>query len=127
MDALRPVSLRRALDSFTETWSPKIVARVNDFALKVVKLDGDFVWHHHADDDEIFLVLHGRIDMHYRDDGGAERLVTFGDGELLAMPRGVEHKPLAAAGTELLLFERADVVNTGNIHDSDRTRAAEQL
>ena len=127
MEPLQPVSVRAKLDSFSETWSPKIIARVNEFAVKAVKLDGEFIWHHHDDDDEIFYVVRGHIDMHYRDASGAERVAPFGDGELLTVPRGMEHKPVAAPGTELLLIERAEVANTGNVRDSDRTRAAVAL
>ncbi|HEX3468164.1 MAG TPA: cupin domain-containing protein [Candidatus Elarobacter sp.] len=127
MDLLRPVSVRDKLDAFSETWSPKIIARVNEFAVKAVKLDGEFIWHHHDDDDEIFFVVRGHIDMFYRDDDGDERVASFGEGDLLTVPRGVEHKPVAAPGTELLLIERAEVANTGNVHDSDRRRDAVPL
>lgn len=123
---LQKVSLREKLDSFDERWTPKIVARVNEFALKLVKLDGDFIWHHHDEDDEVFVVLAGGITMHYRLDG-AERLVEFGPGELLVMPRGIEHKPSALPGTELMLVERAELPNTGNVRDSDRTAAPQVI
>jgi mannose-6-phosphate isomerase-like protein (cupin superfamily) len=83
------------------------VARVNDFVLKAVKLDGEFIWHHHEEADEIFLIVTGLIDMHYRVDG-LEHIESFGTSEMLMIPHGVEHKPVAAPGTELLLIERAE-------------------
>jgi mannose-6-phosphate isomerase-like protein (cupin superfamily) len=123
---LQKISLREKLDSFDETWAPKIVARVNEFALKLVKLNGDFIWHHHDADDEAFIVLAGRISMHYRLDG-EQKLVEFGPGELLVVPRGIEHKPSALPGTELLLVERAGLPNTGNERDSDRTATPQAI
>jgi mannose-6-phosphate isomerase-like protein (cupin superfamily) len=116
---LKKVNIREKFDSFTDTWQPKILATVNDFALKAVKLDGDFIWHHHDEEDEIFIVVRGRIDMHYRVDG-KEFVESFGENELLRVPRGVEHKPAAAPGTELLLIERTATPNVGNVSDSER-------
>lgn len=121
-DQLSKVSLREKFNSFSETWSPKVVALVDDFAVKVVKIEGEFVWHHHDDADEVFFVISGGIAMHYRLDG-AEHEVVFGPGELLRVPRGVEHLPVALPGTEIVLFERADLVNTGNLRN-ERTAEA---
>jgi mannose-6-phosphate isomerase-like protein (cupin superfamily) len=121
MAKLTKVSLREKLDSFSDTWNPRVLAQVNEFALKIVKLDGAFIWHHHEEEDEIFFVVRGRIDMHYLDDG-VERVESFGENELLRVPHGVEHKPVAAPGTELMLIERLETPNTGNVTDSDRLR-----
>jgi mannose-6-phosphate isomerase-like protein (cupin superfamily) len=118
---LKKMSIRAKFQSFDDTWQPKIIASVNEFALKAVKLDGEFIWHHHVEEDEIFIVVRGRIDMHYREDG-REMVESFGAGELLKVPRGIEHKPVAARGTQILLIERADTSNTGNVADSDRRR-----
>jgi mannose-6-phosphate isomerase-like protein (cupin superfamily) len=120
MEPLRKISLREKFDSFDEQWSPKTIARVDDFALKVVKIGGEFVWHHHDTEDEIFFVIRGAIAMHYLRDG-VEEVERFGAGELLRVPHGVEHKPVAEPGTEIVLFERDDVVNTGNVHDDRLT------
>lgn len=119
MDRLSKISLRDKFAQISALWSPKTVAFVDDFAIKLVKIDGPFVWHHHAEADEVFMVVTGRIRMHYRLDGG-EHEISFGPGELLRIPRGVEHLPIAEPGTEVVLFERADVVNTGNL-TNDRT------
>jgi mannose-6-phosphate isomerase-like protein (cupin superfamily) len=129
VEPLAKVSLCEKFAAFDDLWSPKTIAHVDDFAIKLAKIDGEFVWHHHADADEVFLVVSGRIVMKYRsEDPGddAVREVAFGAGELLRVPRGVEHLPVADPGTEVLLFERADVVNTGNV-ENERTRVATLL
>jgi mannose-6-phosphate isomerase-like protein (cupin superfamily) len=121
-EQLSKISLREKFDSFSETWSPKVVALVDDFAIKVVKIDGDFVWHQHDEADEVFFVMRGGITMKYRLDG-SEREVTFGPGELLRVPRGVAHMPVALPGTEIVLFERADLVNTGEVRNERTVEA----
>ncbi len=113
MDRLSKISLREKFAAFSDLWSPKTVAEVDDYAVKLVKIDGEFVWHHHAEADEIFLVIAGGIRMKYRLDTREDE-VSFGPGEMLRVPRGVEHMPIAEPGTEVVLFERADLVNTGN-------------
>ncbi len=124
--ALRKVSLSDAFASFDERWAPKILASVGDYAIKAVKIEGTFVWHEHAHDDEVFFVLRGGISMQYR--RGEEEIVErFGAGELLHVPRGVVHRPVADEGTEILLFERESLVNTGNVHDEHFTNPAERL
>ncbi|HEY0613888.1 MAG TPA: cupin domain-containing protein [Candidatus Elarobacter sp.] len=112
-DEPRKISLSETFAAFEDRWSPKTLAAVGAFAVKAVKIDGPFVWHAHADDDELFYVLRGGITMEYRI-GGEQRAVRFGPGEMLLRPRGVEHRPVADAGTEILLFEREDLVNTGD-------------
>jgi mannose-6-phosphate isomerase-like protein (cupin superfamily) len=111
---LRKVSLADKFERFAETWTPKVVGEINDFQVKLVKLDGEFVWHHHDAEDELFLVVDGAIDMHYRDGDGRESVERFGRGEFLIVPHGVEHKPVATAGTKLLLLEPKTTVNTGS-------------
>lgn len=103
------VNLAAALSTFTERWEPRTVARLNDYEVKVVKVEGDFVWHAHADTDELFLVLSGTLTIRLR---GAE--VDVGPGELYIVPRGVEHCPHAAGEVHALLIEPAGVVNTGD-------------
>jgi mannose-6-phosphate isomerase-like protein (cupin superfamily) len=112
----RKISLTDEFAAFQEHWSPRTVAAVGNYAVKAVKIEGPFVWHRHAEDDELFYVLRGGITMEYRDDGG-ERSVRFGPGEMLLMPRGTEHRPVADPATEILLFEREAVVNTGDAAD----------
>jgi mannose-6-phosphate isomerase-like protein (cupin superfamily) len=111
------VNLSKKLDSFKDFWSPKIVGEVNDSFVKLVKLKGEFVWHHHDDEDELFLVLKGSLLMKLRD-----REVRVGPGEFVIIPRGVEHLPVAEDETQVLLLEPKSTLNTGNIQN-DRTVA----
>ena len=103
------VNLDEKLAGFDDRWSPKIVAAINDLHVKVVKVEGEFVWHDHPDTDEFFLVLSGRLTIELRD----RPAVTLGPGELFVVPKGVEHRPVAAEVCELLLVEPAGVVNSG--------------
>jgi len=111
----KSINLGEKLDLFTEHWQPKIVAEMNDYQFKVVKVQGDFVWHSHADTDETFLVLEGDLRIDFRD--GA---VNVGAGEMYVVPKGVEHKPFAATEVKMLLIEPGGVANTGD-EPSDRT------
>ncbi len=97
------------LAQFGERWSPKIIAQMNDYHFKLVKIQGEFVWHSHADTDEVFIVLDGEVTIHFRD--GA---VTVGAGEMFVVPRGVEHKPVAARECRMMLVEPAGTLNTGD-------------
>jgi mannose-6-phosphate isomerase-like protein (cupin superfamily) len=103
------VDLAAKLAQFTDHWSPKVVARMNDYEVKVVKLEGEFTWHTHEDTDELFLVLDGELRIQLRDGD-----VTLGPGELYVVPRGVEHCPRADGEVSALLIEPAGVVNTGD-------------
>jgi mannose-6-phosphate isomerase-like protein (cupin superfamily) len=104
------------LTAITEYWRPRVVADLNGQAVKLVKLHGEFVWHHHATEDELFLVLSGHLRIEFRD--GVREL---NPGELLVVPRGVEHRPVAAEETAVLLFEPIGVLNTGNVTHSTLT------
>lgn len=109
------VDLRQKFDSFTEHWSPKIVAELNGQHVKLVKFAGDFVWHSHAEEDEMFLVIRGRFRMDFRD-----RSEWIEAGEFIVVPRGVEHKPFAEVEAEVVLCEPASTVNTGDTESSLR-------
>ncbi len=112
------INLAEKLASFDEHWSPKLIAEVNGQGIKVVKVLGEFVWHHHADADELFLVIRGSLRMLYRDADGAELESTAGPGEFIVVPRGVEHCPVADEEVEILLIEPTDLLNTGNVRDA---------
>ena len=113
------VNLPEKLDSFSDHWAPRIVARYNDHEVRLVKVEGEFVWHSHAETDELFLVLDGTLDMEMRD-----RTVQLGPGDLFVMPRGTEHRPCARHGeAKLLLIDPADTPNTGD--PATATRAVE--
>jgi mannose-6-phosphate isomerase-like protein (cupin superfamily) len=105
-------------DSFDERWSPRVAAELNGQAVKFAKLDGEFVWHHHDDADELFLVRSGRLRIEFREEDD----VVLDDGELLVVPAGVEHRPVAETETEVLLFEPTATTNTGNV-ESERTES----
>jgi mannose-6-phosphate isomerase-like protein (cupin superfamily) len=102
------VNLDERFAKFAEQWSPKVVARLNDYEVKLVRLEGEFVWHEHAETDELFLVIDGRLTIQLRD-----RDVVVGPGELFVVPRGVEHCPRAEGEVRAMLIEPAGVVNTG--------------
>lgn len=103
------INFQDKLHLFSEQWMPKIIAQLNDYHLKLVKIQGQFVWHSHADTDEVFIVLKGSMDIEFRDGK-----VTLNSGEMYVVPKGVEHKPYAAEQCELLLIEPAGTVNTGD-------------
>ena len=110
------INLRQKFDSFSEHWSPRIAAELNGQQVKLAKLQGEFVWHLHEAEDELFFVVSGRLRMEFRD-----RAVWLEPGEMVVVPRGVEHRPVAEVETEILLFEPAGTLNTGNV-ENERTR-----
>jgi GrpB-like predicted nucleotidyltransferase (UPF0157 family)/mannose-6-phosphate isomerase-like protein (cupin superfamily) len=115
--SMEKVNLREKFARFTERWKPKVVGDLNGQQVKLVKLRGEFVWHKHDGDDELFLVVQGRFRMEFRD-----RHVWLGEGEFLIVPRGVEHRPVAEEEAHVLLFEPATTLNTGDVRD-ERTVA----
>jgi len=104
------VNLKQKFATFHDQWSPKIVGELNGQQVKLVKFQGPFTWHHHEHEDELFLVVKGRFRMEYRDRG-----VWLEEGELVIVPRGVEHRPVADEEAHVLLFEPATTLNTGNV------------
>lgn len=102
------ITLAEKLALISTHWDPKIIAELNGQHVKLAKIRGEFVWHSHAHEDELFLVVRGTFDMQYRD-----RTVTLREGDLVVVPRGVEHRPVAAEECSILLFEPASTVNTG--------------
>ena len=113
---MQAVNLAEKFAGFSEHWNPKIVGELNGQHVKIARIKGEFVWHHHDAEDELFLVLKGRLDMHLDD-----RVVPIREGEFFIVPRGVEHKPVAVTETHILLFEPAGTLNTGNVRN-ERTR-----
>lgn len=105
-----PLNLLRRLEALTELWSPRVVARVNDHYLKVAKLQGEFPWHAHAEEDELFLVLRGRLRIDLEDDG-----VDLGEGDVWVVPRGVRHRPVAEEECWIALVEPAATRHTGDV------------
>ena len=115
------VNLAAKLAQFQELWSPKAVGQVNDFHVKLVKLKGEFVWHSHEVEDELFLVLHGTLRMQFRD-----REVVVEQGEFIIVPHQTEHRPVADAEVHVLLLEPMSTVNTGTA-GGERTREVELI
>jgi mannose-6-phosphate isomerase-like protein (cupin superfamily) len=113
------INLAEKLDAFSDHWAPRIVARYNGNEVRLVKVEGEFIWHQHGDTDELFLVLDGTLEIELRD-----RTVTLGPGELFVVPRGTEHRPAARHGeVQLLLIDPKDLPNTGD--EATATKAVE--
>jgi mannose-6-phosphate isomerase-like protein (cupin superfamily) len=109
---MHKINLREKLGLFTEHWRPKIVGHLNGQFVKLVKFQGEFVWHHHEQEDELFLVVSGRFRMDFRD-----RQEWIEEGEFIIVPRGVEHRPFAQQEVSVLLFEPESTLNTGDQRD----------
>jgi mannose-6-phosphate isomerase-like protein (cupin superfamily) len=116
------VNLKEKLSLFSEVYQPKIIGELNGQHVKLVKVLGPFVWHHHDNEDEMFLVIHGRLRIEFRD-----REVWIEEGEFLIVPRGVEHRPVADEETHILLFEPAGTLNTGNIEGEMTAKVLERI
>ncbi|MEV0731244.1 cupin domain-containing protein [Polymorphospora sp. NPDC050346] len=111
-----PIDLRKALASFDALWSPRIVTRVNDYDVRIAKVEGEHLWHVHDDTDEFFLVLEGELHISLREPTG-ERTVRLPQGSVFTVARGTEHKPYAPVSTAILLFEPAGTPSVGDRHD----------
>jgi mannose-6-phosphate isomerase-like protein (cupin superfamily) len=117
---MNKLNLHEKLSLIHDHWNPRIAAELNGQYVKLVKFQGPFTWHHHENEDELFMVVKGRFRMEYRDDNG-EQSVWIEEGELIVVPRGVEHRPVADEECEVLLFEPVATLNTGNT-ENERTR-----
>ena len=118
---MEKVNLAQKFSLFTEYYSPKIAGEINDSHVKLCKLKGEFVWHHHDHEDELFLIVKGTLRIKYFD-GGNEREVRLNEGEFVVVPHGVEHKPIADEEVHLILIEPKTTLNTGNVKN-ERTKA----
>jgi mannose-6-phosphate isomerase-like protein (cupin superfamily) len=116
------VTLADKLERIARRWDPKIVAELNGQQVKLVKLEGAFLWHHHEREDELFLVISGRLRIEFRDGD-----VELGPGELVVVPRGVEHRPVAEGEVHVLLFEPASTLNTGDVRNERTVEAPERI
>lgn len=111
---IEPINLDEKLAQFDATWTPHIIAELNGQQVKLAKLEGEFTWHDHADEDELFLVLTGRLRMQMQDDTGTISEQLIEPGEIIVIPRGLQHNPIADPGTSVLLFEPAATKHTGD-------------
>lgn len=123
---MQVINLAEKFARFSDHWSPKIAGELNDSYVKLVKFSGEFVWHHHEHEDELFLVVDGTLRMHFRENG-VERQITVRPGEFVIVPRGVEHKPAADAEVQVLLLEPKTTLNTGNVQNERTRETLEQI
>jgi mannose-6-phosphate isomerase-like protein (cupin superfamily) len=119
---MEKVNLAEKLSIFKEHWSPKIVGELNGQMVKLVKFKGPFVWHHHDHEDELFYVVKGNFDMEFEN-----KTITINEGEFIIVPRKVEHRPNAKEECEVMLFEPATTLNTGNVEDERTLRKLESI
>ena len=119
---MQKVNLSEAFGRFEEFWSPKIIGEVNDCHVKLAKVKGEFVWHRHEDEDELFMVVKGRFTLRFRDQD-----VDLEEGELMIVPRGVEHLPVADEEAHLLVFEPGTTLNTGEERNDRTVESPERL
>ena len=113
---MEPIDIKEKLSHFSEYWSPQIIASVNDHEIKLAKFSGPFVWHSHTNADEMFLVLEGSFTMEFRD-----RSVELSKGQMIVVPRGIEHRPVAENECSIMLIEPAGLINTGDGEETDVT------
>ena len=111
-DGMKKINLEDKLSKFSEHWSPKVIAEMNDYQFKLVKIEGEFVWHDHPDTDEVFIVIEGTMQIEFED-----RTIELSEGEMLVVPKGVRHKPYAEEECKVMLVEPRGVVNTGDTGD----------
>ena len=112
---METINLKDKLDKFSEHWSPKVIAEMNDYQFKLVKIQGEFVWHNHADTDEVFIVIEGSMKIQFENE-----TIELKEGEMLVVPKGIEHKPIAELECKVMLVEPRGVLNTGE-SDSELT------
>ncbi len=123
---MQVINLAAQFARFSDHWSPRIAGELNGQHVKLVKALGEFDWHHHAGEDELFLVVKGSFRMDYRENG-EERAQTVREGEFVIVPRGVEHRPVAEEEVHILLFEPAGTLNTGNVQTTNTVENPERL
>jgi mannose-6-phosphate isomerase-like protein (cupin superfamily) len=119
---MEKINLAEKFSLFKEHWEPKIVGELNGQMIKLVKFKGPFVWHHHDHEDELFYVVKGSFDMQFKD-----TTVTISQGEFIIVPRGVEHRPNAKEECDVMLFEPASTLNTGNVEDERTLHRLEKI
>ena len=116
------VNLQDKFSKFSEHWSPKVIAQMNDYHFKLAKVQGEFIWHDHQETDEVFLVVKGQLEIHFHDG-----VVTLNEGEMFVVPKGLEHKPVAEHECHILLIEPVGTVNTGDVVDDKTVTEAEWI
>tara|TARA_E500000178_G_scaffold46093_1_gene41327 strand:- start:1227 stop:1586 length:360 start_codon:yes stop_codon:yes gene_type:complete len=117
---MKKINLKSKFKEFNETWSPKVIAEMNDYQFKLVKIKDEFVWHKHKDTDEVFIVVEGKINIEFED-----QIVELNAGEMIVVPKGKKHKPYATEEAKIMLVEPRGIINTGDI-ESDLTAKNDQ-
>lgn len=110
------VNIKEKFSKFSEQWSPKIIAQMNNYQFKIARVEGDFVWHDHKDTDEVFIVIEGKLRIDFRKGN-----VVLNEGEMFVVPQGIEHKPFAEKECKILLVEPASTLNTGDVKNKQTT------
>jgi mannose-6-phosphate isomerase-like protein (cupin superfamily) len=123
---MNKINLAQKLSQITDHWNPRIAGELNGQLIKLVKFEGPFTWHHHEHEDEMFYVVKGRFRMDYREHG-SEHDEWIEEGEFIIVPRGIEHRPFAEEECEVLLFDPASTLNTGNVEDEFTRKALESI
>ena len=119
---MEKVNLAQKLALFNEHWSPKVIGELNGQQVKIAKIQGEFVWHHHEDEDELFMVIKGELTVKLPDED-----VHLQEGEFLIVPRGIEHKPVAEREAHILMFEPTGTLNTGNVQSERTVQEVERI
>ena len=114
---IEKINIQQKLDAFTDYWNPRVAGKLNGQLVKLVKFKGEFVWHKHDQEDEMFTVINGRFNMELRD-----KIITLSKGDFIIIPKGTEHRPVAEQEVEVMLFEPDTTLNTGNVEDAAFTR-----
>ena len=109
---MKKINFKQKLNKFKDQWSPKVIAEMNNYQFKLVKVKNDFIWHQHDDTDEVFIVIEGKISIEFEDE-----TVEINEGEMIVVPKGVKHKPFAEEEAKIMLIEPTGTVNTGEIED----------
>jgi len=124
---MQKINLQQKLSLINDHWNPRIAGELNGQYIKLVKFKGPFTWHHHETEDELFMVVHGRFRMDYRDESNSDKSIWIEPGEMIIVPRGVEHCPVAEEECEVLLFEPASTLNTGNTENEFTRKTLDQI
>ena len=124
---MQKINLQQKLSLINDHWNPRIAGELNGQYIKLVKFKGPFTWHHHETEDELFMVVHGRFRMDYRDESNSDQSIWIEPGEMIIVPRGVEHCPVAEEECEVLLFEPVSTLNTGNTENEFTRKTLDQI
>ena len=124
---MQKINLQQKLSRINDHWNPRIAGELNGQYIKLVKFKGPFTWHHHDKEDELFMVVQGRFRMDYRDESNSDQSIWIETGEMIIVPRGVEHCPVADEECKVLLFEPASTLNTGNKENEFTRKKLEQI